>query len=173
MTLPGAEEVAVHDQLTSHRRPPHAPPSTIARQMSGGTRTAAYEYVQPSDDTDQRTPTQDQSEKVTTTTVLTSPDDQPIPTASTSTQPSTAVDENDAVPPDYDVSQMSVVEVGRCLESLQMPDALVDTFRQNLVDGKLMTVLDVDVIVTDFNCRKVDAIKLIQFFQKGWRPNYK
>lgn len=69
------------------------------------------------------------------------------------------------------VENLSVEQVGECMELLHLPK-LAAAFRSQDVDGKLLvSIVSEEVLVTDFGCRVFDAKKVVQFVNNGWRPN--
>lgn len=68
-----------------------------------------------------------------------------------------------------DIASLSVEQVSACLTVLNLSQ-YVRTFREQQIDGALLSCLDKDVLVSDFGFRKFDAIKLAKFARDGWRP---
>lgn len=68
-----------------------------------------------------------------------------------------------------DIVSLSVEQVSACLVVLKLGQ-YVRTFREQQIDGALLSCLDKDVLVSDFGFRKFDAIKLAKFARDGWRP---
>jgi len=68
-----------------------------------------------------------------------------------------------------DLSSLSVEEVLRCLRWLKLHE-YVERFRTDQVDGRLLVAIDRHVLLEEFGFKRVDAIKLEMFAQRGWRP---
>lgn len=75
----------------------------------------------------------------------------------------------DDVPENLDISQLSVDDVVRCLELLNL-QSFVSFFRQMTVDGQMLLQLDKAMLVDDFGLSKLDALRLTMFINR-WRPN--
>ena len=69
------------------------------------------------------------------------------------------------------LENLSVEQVGECLELLHLPK-LAAEFRSQAVDGKLLvSIINEEILVTDFNCSRFKALQVVQFVHNGWRPN--
>ena len=68
------------------------------------------------------------------------------------------------------LEDLSVEEVGECMELLHLPE-LAAAFKSQDVDGKLLvSIVSEEVLTMDFNCRVFDAKKVVMFVKNGWRP---
>jgi len=69
------------------------------------------------------------------------------------------------------LDRLSVEEVTRCMELLHLPK-LAAAFKSQDVDGRLLvSIVNEEVLVSDFHCRRFEAKKVIEFVKNGWRPN--
>ena len=70
-----------------------------------------------------------------------------------------------------DLENLSVDQVGECMELLHLPQ-LAAEFRSQDVDGKLLvSIINEDILTNDFNCNQFKAKQVVQFVKNGWRPN--
>jgi len=68
-----------------------------------------------------------------------------------------------------DLWNLSVEQVGECMELLHLPKLAAD-FRSQDVDGKLLiNIISVEILETEFNCSPFKAKQVVQFVN-GWRP---
>jgi len=57
------------------------------------------------------------------------------------------------------------------MELLHLP-RLAAAFRSHDVDGRLLaSIVSEEMLTTDFDCRRFDAKKVVEFVRNGWRPN--
>lgn len=64
----------------------------------------------------------------------------------------------------------SVDEVVQALQNLNIGKQVQETFRANLVDGKLLMSLNEKILQEDFGLSGFHALKIMKFAH-GWRPN--
>lgn len=68
-----------------------------------------------------------------------------------------------------DLSSLTVSGVANCLSLLNLGQ-YIHLFREQDVDGDLLSCLDLDILMQDFGLKRFDAIKLSKFIRDGWRP---
>jgi len=64
---------------------------------------------------------------------------------------------------------LSVEDVADCLRQLHL-EAFVDAFQTHGVDGALLSIIDDQMLISDFAMSRFEAKKLIMFVKEGWRP---
>ncbi|XP_013883463.1 GRB2-associated and regulator of MAPK protein-like [Austrofundulus limnaeus] len=85
------------------------------------------------------------------------------------------VAEGSASPPDptwrppADLSTLSLEEVSACLRFIGLPEAAVEVFQRERIDGSLLVQLTEDILSHDFHLSRLHVTKISQFIQ-GWRP---
>jgi hypothetical protein len=70
-----------------------------------------------------------------------------------------------------DVTSLTVEDVVDCLRLLNL-HKYVNVFREQQIDGALLTSLDQQLLVNEFQFKRFDALKLEKFACHRWRPKF-
>ena len=67
------------------------------------------------------------------------------------------------------IAGLSINEVSECLKQLKL-DSVIDSFRENQIDGKLLSMLTGDILKEEFNLKSFQILKLQNFVRDGHIP---
>ncbi|KAL5013644.1 hypothetical protein ScPMuIL_007914 [Solemya velum] len=82
---------------------------------------------------------------------------------------STNVNDGEDTKRSSQLKNMSVEDVVNVLEKLNLTQ-YSDSFRSNLIDGVILSVLDHDLLIKDLGFRGIDAIRLLKYVDSGHLP---
>jgi hypothetical protein len=69
-----------------------------------------------------------------------------------------------------DVAKLTIDEVVEYLKRLNLGQ-YADTFKTEQIDGRMLILLDKDMLKEDFDMKGVEALRLVKFAKEGHVPN--